>query len=155
MPEVTLDNSRELSLQQRAAVQGVARSHPTSSATQVLRNLGIQETVVHVSPSKHCQVQVHRVVMQVRESVFNRFTSEQRVENSEGLLTRRSASIFFKILVEEHNRGGKHLSLHDLIFLEFPVFKKNSVAVPLFSSEKFHGPKYRALYCIWMGTDGF
>ncbi len=86
------DHSRWLNLQQRAAVQSVARARPTSSATQVRRNLGIQEQVVHVSPSKHCQVL--RVVKQVRETVFSNFTSCQRIDNSEGLLTRLSTSIF-------------------------------------------------------------
>ena len=80
------DHSRGLNLKQRAAVQSVARAHPTSSATQIRCNLGIQEKVVHVSPSKHRQVL--RVVKQVRETVFSNFTSGQRVDNSKGSLTR-------------------------------------------------------------------
>ena len=36
-----VDDSRVLNLQQRTAVQSDARAHPTSSTTQVLRNLGI------------------------------------------------------------------------------------------------------------------
>lgn len=115
------DHSRGLNLKQRAAVQSVARAHPSSSATQIRRNLGIQEKVVHVSPSKHRQVL--RVVKQVRETVFSNFTGGQRVDNSEGSLTRLSASIFFKTLVADHNQGGKHLSLHDPICLGYQYSK--------------------------------
>ncbi len=89
------DQSRGLNLQQRAAVQSVARAHPTSSATQVRRNLSIQEKVVHVSPSKHRQVL--RVVKQVRETVFGNFTSGQHVDNSEGSLTRLGIMIIILV----------------------------------------------------------
>ncbi len=111
-------------MQQHAAVQSVARAHPTSSATQVQRNFGIQEKVVHVSPYKHRQVL--RVVKQVHETVFSNFTSGQRVNNLGGSLTRLSNSIFFKTLVAEHNSGGKHLSLHDPIYLGYQ-YSKNDI----------------------------
>ncbi len=51
------------------------------------------------------------------------FTSGQRVDNSEGSLTRLSTSIFFKTLVAKKNRGGKHLSLHDPICLGYQYSK--------------------------------
>jgi hypothetical protein len=130
-----VDHSRGLNLQQRAAVQSVALAHPTSSARQVRCNLGIQEKVVNVSPSKHSQVL--RVVKQVRETVFNNFTSGQRVDNSKGSLTRLSTSIFFKILVAEHNCDGKHLSLHSPICLSYQFPKKLFlVPIPHFSCSK-------------------
>ncbi len=54
----SVDNTRQgLRLEQRASVERVARAHPTSSATQVRRNLSIQELPVYVSPSKHRHVQ--------------------------------------------------------------------------------------------------
>ena len=118
----SVDNTRQgLRLEQRASVERVARAHPTSSATQVRRNLSIQELPVYVSPSKHRHVQ--RVVKQVRDTVFEKFTMGERVENSEGSLTRLSTNIFFKTMVEEHNRGGKHLTLHDPICLGFQYSK--------------------------------
>ena len=106
-----VDNSRGMRLEQRAAVQSVARAHPTSSATQVRRNLGIQEKSVYVSPSKHRQV--HRMVKHVRETVFNNFTGGESIENAEGSLTRMSTAMFFSTLVQQHNSGEKHLTLHD------------------------------------------
>ena len=85
----SVDNSRQgLDLEQRATVERIARANPTSSATQVRRNLATQEKAVYVSPSKHRQVQ--RVVKRVRETVFEKFTSGERVENSEGSPTRLS-----------------------------------------------------------------
>jgi hypothetical protein len=99
----SVDNTLHgLRLEQRASLERVAQ--PTSSATQVQRNLSIQELPVYVSPSKHCHVQ--RVVKQVRDTVFEKFTMAERVENSEGSLTCLSTNIFFKTMVEEHNRGG-------------------------------------------------
>ena len=121
----SVDNSRQgLDLQQRATVERIARANPTSSATQVRRNIATQEKAVYVSPSKHRQVQ--RVVKRVRETVFEKFTSGERVDNSEGSLTRLSTKIFLKTLVDEHNSGGKHLSLHDPICLGFQ-YEKNVV----------------------------
>ena len=116
-----VDNSRGMRLEQRAAVQSVARAHPTSSATQVRRNLGIQEKSVYVSPSKHRQV--HRMVKHVRETVFNNFTGGERIENAEGSLTRMSSAIFFSTLVQQHNSGEKHLTLHNPICLGFQYGK--------------------------------
>ena len=70
----SVDNSRQgLDLEQRATVERIARANPTSSATQVRRNIAVQEKAVYVSPSKHRQVQ--RVVKRVRETVFEKFTS--------------------------------------------------------------------------------
>ena len=69
----SVDSSRQgLDLQQRASIERIARANPTSSATQVRRNLATQEKAVYVSPSKHRQVQ--RVVKRVREIVFEKFT---------------------------------------------------------------------------------
>ena len=40
----SVDNSRQgLDLQQRATVERIARANPTSSATQVLRNIAVQD----------------------------------------------------------------------------------------------------------------
>ena len=62
----------------------------------------------------------------MRETVFEKFTSGERVDNSEGSLTRLSTKIFLKTLVDEHNSGGKHLSLHDPICLGFQ-YEKNVI----------------------------
>ena len=89
----SVDNSRQgLDLEQRASLERIARANPTTSATMVRRNLAVQEKAVHVSPSKQRQVQ--RLVKRVRESVFENFTGEVRVENAVGLLIRLSTNIF-------------------------------------------------------------
>ena len=120
-----VDNSRQgLDLEQRASVERIARANPTSSATQVRQNISVQEKAIYVSPSKHRQVQ--RVVKRVRETVFEKFTSGERVQNAEGSLILLSTNIFLKTFVEEHNRGGKHLSLHDPICLGFK-YEKNVI----------------------------
>ncbi len=142
-----VDQSSRLNLQQRAAVQSVARAHSTSSATQVRCNLGLQEKVVYVSPSKH--LQVLRVVKQVRETVFDNFTSGQHVDNPEGSLTLLSTSIFFKTLVAEYNRGGKHLSLHNPICFGYQYSKIFFWFLFLI----FHAPKCCAQNCCWLGVE--
>ena len=59
---------RGLHHDQRAAIENIVRANPTSSATQVRRNLDLQEKPVYVSPSKHRAVL--RITKQVLESVF-------------------------------------------------------------------------------------
>jgi hypothetical protein len=69
----SVDYTRQgLRLEQRASVERVARAHPTSSATQVQRNLSIQDLPVYVSLSKHRHMQ--RVV---KQSARHRFREAQ------------------------------------------------------------------------------
>ena len=56
---------RGLHHDQRAAIENIVRANPTSSATQVRRNLGLQEKPLYVSPSKH------RSVMRIICSTFS------------------------------------------------------------------------------------
>ncbi len=96
---------RDSALQGRVvSVERVARTHPTSSATQVRRNLKIEKRTFYVSPTKHRHFQ--RVVKQVHKTVFVWFMMGQQVDNSEGALMRLSTNIFLKTLVEELYRGG-------------------------------------------------
>ena len=44
---------RGLHHDQRAAIESIVRANPSASATQVWRNLGLQEKPMYVSPSKH------------------------------------------------------------------------------------------------------
>ena len=59
----------------------------------------------------------------MRKTVFEKFTSGEHVENSEGSLIRLSTNIFLKTLLEEHHRGGKYLSLNDPVCLGFQYEK--------------------------------
>ena len=109
---------RRLHHDQRAAIENIVRTNPTSSATQARRNLDLQETPVYVSPSKHRAVL--RITNQVRESVFAKTTPGVRLDETAGKMTRLRASLFLKALIDEHNRpGGKHLELHDPICLAY------------------------------------
>jgi hypothetical protein len=115
---------RGLSHDQRAAIESVARAHPTASSTQVRRNLALQEKSVYVSPSKHRSVA--RIAKQVRESVFA-IASADPIDETAGALTRLSGTMFLKTLIDEHNQpGGKHLQLHDPICLGYQ-FEKNVI----------------------------
>ncbi len=63
------------------------------------------------------------MVKHVRETVFNNFTGGESIENAEGSLTRMSTAMFFSTLVQQHNSGEKHLTLHDPICLGFQYGK--------------------------------
>jgi hypothetical protein len=117
---------RGLKLPQKAAVQSAVRVHPMASASDVRRSLNLVEKSrrdeVYISPSKKRAVQ--REVSRVRGEVLAEFSCGERIDRTQGSLTRMCDKMYIKKLVEEHNRpGGKHLELHQPICLGYQFEK--------------------------------
>ena len=84
---------------------------PMVSSTTVLRGLELlPDDAAKISPSKARLVA--RAVIAARAQVLDSFSQGEKLDGDEGSLTRLSEKIFLRTLVEEHNRGGKHLDLH-------------------------------------------
>ena len=97
-----------------------------ASASDVRRSLNLVEKSrrdeVYISPSKRRAVQ--REVGKVRGEVLAEFSCGERIDRTEGSLTRMCDKMYIKKLVEEHNRpGGKHLELHQPICLGYQFEK--------------------------------
>ena len=117
---------RGFTLPQKEAVQSSVRMHPMASATDVCRSLNLvdkkRRDEVYISPSKRRPLQ--REVSKVRGEVMSQFSCGERIDRTEGSLTRMCEKIYIKTLVEEHNRpGGQHMKLHDPVCLGYQFDK--------------------------------
>jgi hypothetical protein len=125
------ESRSRLTLPQQAAVQDIVRSHPMSSSTDVRRSLNLSDSSardrVYISPSKSRHVQ--RESAKVREAVLSKYTHGQRIDKTEGSLTRLCEKIYIEKLVAEHNRPGcQHLGLHDPVCVGYQFEKGVSFA---------------------------
>ena len=103
--------SKFLSLRQTAALEQMVSTNPMVNSTSVRRGLDLlPDPAARISPSK--QRLVARAVVAARLRTLEPFSQGEKLEGEEGSLTRLSAKIYLKALVEEHNAGGKHLELH-------------------------------------------
>ena len=103
--------SKFLSIQQTSALEQMVSTNPMVSATSARRGLELlPDPASKISPSK--QRLVARAVSAARLRTLQPFSHGEKLDGEEGSLTRLSEKIFLQTLVEEHNRGGKHLELH-------------------------------------------
>jgi hypothetical protein len=108
--------SRFLSIPQTAALQQMVSTNPMVSSTTVRRGLELlPDTAAKISPSKARLVA--RAVVAARARALQPFSQGEKLDGEEGSLTRLSEKIYLQRLVEEHNRGGKHLELHQPVCL--------------------------------------
>ena len=100
-----------MSIPQIAALEQMVVTNPMVSSTTLRRGLGLlQDTAAKISPSKARLVV--RAVVAARARALQPFFEGGKLDGEEGSLTRLSEKIYLQRLVEEHNRGGKHLELH-------------------------------------------
>ena len=86
-------------------------TNPMVSSTTARRGLELHsDSAAKISPSKARLVA--RAVVAARARALEPFSQGEKLDGDEGSLTRLSDKNFLKTLVEEHNRGGKHLELH-------------------------------------------
>lgn len=103
--------SKFLSIQQTSALEQIVSTNPMVSATSCRRGLELlPDPAAQISPSK--QRLVARAVSAARLRTLQPFSHGEKLDGEEGSLTRLSGKIYLHTLVEEHNRGGKHLDLH-------------------------------------------
>ena len=145
-----------LTLQQQAAVQDVVRSHPMSSSSDVRRSLNLSDSSardrVYISPSKARLIR--RESAKVREAVLSKYTHGERIDKTEGSLTRMCEKIYIEKLVAEHNRpGGKHLDLHEPLCVGYQFEK--GVSFGCFSSAFMLLNTARAVNSEWPLHLGF
>jgi hypothetical protein len=109
--------SKFLTVQQSSALEQMGSTNPMVSATTVRRGLELlPDAASKISPSK--QRLVSRAVSAARARALEPFSQGEKLEGEEGSLTRLSDKIYLRTLVEEHNRGGKHLGLHQPVCLD-------------------------------------
>jgi hypothetical protein len=103
-----------LSISQTTALQQMVATNPMVSSTTVLRCLELlPDYASKISPSKSRLVA--RAVVAARAQVLLPFSQGGKLDGEEGSLTRLSEKIFLQQLLEQHNQGGKHLELHQLV----------------------------------------
>ena len=106
-----------LSIPQTAALQQMVATNPMVSSTTARRGLELHsDAAAKISPSKARLVA--RAVVAARARALEPFSQGEKLDGDEGSLTRLSDKIFLRTLVEEHNRGGKHLDLHQPVCLD-------------------------------------
>jgi hypothetical protein len=103
-----------LSIPQTAALEQMVATNPMVIATAVRRGLELlPDSAAKISPSK--QRLVACAVSAACLRALQPFSHGEKLDGNEGSLTRLSEKIFLHTLVEEHNRGGKHLELHQQV----------------------------------------
>ena len=100
-----------LSIPQTSALQQMVATNPMISSTTARRGLELHsDPAAKISPSKARLVA--RAVVAARVRALEPISQGEKLDGKEGSLTRLSDKIFLKSLVKEHNRGCKHLELH-------------------------------------------
>jgi hypothetical protein len=107
--------TRFLSIPQSAALEQMVQTNqdPMVSSTTVMRGLELHpdpSPAARISPSKQHLVQ--RVVSSARARALQPFSQGEKLNGEEGSLTRLFEKIYLRTLVEELNRGGTDLELH-------------------------------------------
>ena len=93
-------------------------TNPMASSTTVRRGLELlPDSASKISPSKARLVR--RAVAAARARALQPFSQGEDLKGDEGSVTRMSARILLSDLVAEHNRGGKHLELHQPVCLDY------------------------------------
>ena len=103
--------SKFLTIQQSSALEQIVSTNPMVSSTAARRGLELlPDPASKISPSK--KRLVARAVSAARARALLPFSQGEDLKGDEGSLTRLSSKIYLSTLVEEHNRGGQHLDLH-------------------------------------------
>jgi hypothetical protein len=123
-----------------------------ASATDVRRGLELraQENEEN-SPSKRRLVQ--RAVAKARSRALEPFNQGERINGDEGSLTRLSEKIYLRTLVEEHNQGGKHLTLHQPVCLGYQY--EDGVNYGTYSTPMLLMHQLRGVNACWPLQAGF
>jgi hypothetical protein len=109
--------SKFLTVQQSSALEQMVSTNPMASSTTVRRGLELlPDSASKISPSKARLVR--RAVSAARARALLPFSQGGDLTGDEGSLTRLSSKIILSDLVAEHNRGGKHVELHQPVCLE-------------------------------------
>jgi hypothetical protein len=92
-------------------------TNPMASSTTVRRGLDLlPDSASKIFPTKARLVA--RAVSAARARALQPFSHGEDLKGDEGSLTRFSSKIFLSKLVDAHNRGVKHLELHQPVCLE-------------------------------------
>jgi hypothetical protein len=109
--------AKVLTVQQSSALEQMVSTNPMASSKTVCRGLELLPgSASKISPSKLRLVAL--AVSAARARALQPFAQDEDLKGEEGSLTRMSSKIFLSDLVDEHNRGGKHLELHQPVCLE-------------------------------------
>ena len=94
-----------------------------------------------------------RAVVAARARALEPFSQGEKLDGDEGSLTRLSEKIFLRTLVDEHNRGGTHMELHQPVCVGHQF--KDGVVFGCFSTPMLllHGP--RGINSGWPFLAGF
>jgi len=110
--------SKFLTVQQSSALEQMVSTNPMASSTTVRRGLELlPDAASKISPSKARMAA--RAVAKARARALLPFSQGEDLSGDEGSLTRLSSKILLSDLVNEHNRGGKHLELHQPVCLAY------------------------------------
>jgi hypothetical protein len=110
--------SKFLTVQQSSVLEQMVSTNPMASATTVRCGLELlPDSASKISPSKARLVR--RAVSAARALTLQQFSQGEELKGDEGSLTHLSSKILLSDLVAEHNRGGKHLELHQSVCLSY------------------------------------
>jgi hypothetical protein len=105
-----------LSIPQSAALEQMVSTNPMVSATSVRRGLDLHPDPAAKSYHSN-QRRVAREVAAARLRALEPIFQGGKLDGEQGSLKRLSEKIYLKTLVDEHNRAGKHLQLHDPVYI--------------------------------------
>jgi hypothetical protein len=96
---------------------------------------------------------VARAVVAARALALLPFSQGEKLDGEEGSLTRLSEKIFLQLLVEQHNQGGKHLELHQLVCVGHQF--KDGVILRCYSTPMLLLHAASGVYSGWPFLAGF
>ena len=144
--------SKFLTVQQSSALEQMVSTNPMASSTTVRRGLELlPDSASKISPSKARLVR--RAVARARARALQPFSQGGDLSGDEGSLTRLSSKILLSDLVNEHNRGGKHLELHQPVCLGYQF--KDGVVFGCYSCPNLLLNNARGINSQWPFLAGF
>ena len=144
--------SKFLTVQQSSALEQMVSTNPMASSTTVRHGLELlPDSASKISPSKARLVA--RAVSAARARALLPFSQGEDLSGDEGSLTRLSSKILLSDLVNEHNRGGKHLELHQPVCLAYQF--KDGVVFGCYSCPNLLLNAARGINSQWPFLAGF
>jgi hypothetical protein len=142
-------------IQQSSALEQMVSSlstNPMASSTMVCSGLELlPDSASKIFPSKARLAA--RAVSVARTRALQPFSHGKDLKGDEGSLTRLSCKIFLSDLVDAHNRGVKHLELHQPVCLEHQI--DSGVVFGYYSTPMLLLIVPRSTYTDWPVLAGF
>ena len=136
-----------LTVKQQHAIRTAVRCAPLQSGGAVHANLKNFSPGRQVPTNRRSMEAVNRMVRKVRKALMAERVPGQKIDGSEGAMTKLAKSLSLKTAIERHNDPEYHMEAHQVVCLGYQF--KDGVCCMVLSSPHLIANMARAIECGW------